>query len=110
MMVLLYLAYKKDNGKGNYIIGTIERLWTLFLTVGCCLAVFLSMYFAYTQPDKKVIRGVQGRYMLPLLMVLPLFLRKKKQIDNGDKTEVIMLSLTIQILAVLSVCMQIWNR
>ena len=110
MMVLLYLAYNKDNGKGNYIIGTIERLWTLFLTVGCCLAVFLSMYFAYTQPDKKVIRGVQGRYMLPLLMVLPLFLRKKKQIDNGDKTEVIMLSLTIQILAVLSVCMQIWNR
>lgn len=110
MMLLLCISYKKDNGNEDYIIKIKGRLWTIFLTAGSCFAVFLSMYFAYTQPDIKVIRGVQGRYMLPLLMVLPLFLRKRNTDEQTENTGIVMSSLTIQILAILSVCMEIWNR
>ena len=109
-MILLYISCRRENGTGNHLVESLGRLWTIFLIAGSCFAVFLSMYFAYTQPDDKVIRGVQGRYLLPLLMVLPLFLRKKNQDNGTENTDLVMLSLTIQVLAILSVCMDIWNR
>lgn len=109
-MILLYISCRRECGTGNYLVDLSGRLWIIFLVAGSCFAVFLSMYVAYTQPDDKVIRGVQGRYLLPLLMVLPLFLKKKQTDENAENTGLVMLSLSIQILAILSVCMQIWNR
>lgn len=109
-MLLLYMAYRKDSGEEQHIIDMKGRLWTALLVVGSLFAVFLAMYFSYTETSIKVIRGVQGRYMLPLLITLPLFMKKEKHNHVHSKEGVVMLSHLIQVLAVLSVCMEIWNR
>ena len=107
-MLLLCIAYKKDGGQGEYIINLGGRLWGLFLIAGSTFAVFLAMYMYYTMPSSDVIGGVQGRYMLPMLITLPIFLKRRSV--SREKEGFIMLSHIIQVLAVLSVCMQIWNR
>lgn len=108
-ILLLYISYKKDSGQGEYIAGLKGRLWVIFLMAGSLAAIFLAMYLGYTRASIKVVRGVQGRYMLPLLIALPMFLKKYDR-NLITKESVIMFSHVIQVLAILSVCMQIWNR
>lgn len=108
-LLLLYISYRKDNGEENFIISLKGRLWSILMMAGSLFGVFLAMYLDYSEPSDKVIGGVQGRYMLPLLVVLPFFLRKGADNNGRTKTSIVMLSLTVQILAVLNIAMQIWN-
>lgn len=109
-MLLLYISYVTDDGDAVKIIDNRGRLWTIFLMAGSCFAVFLTMYLKNTIPSNKSIIGVQGRYMIPILSVLPLFLQRKHACNEHNKANIVMLSLTIQVLAVLSVCMYIWSE
>lgn len=109
MLILLYTSYRRDNGQGAAIAEFKGRLWILLMVVGSFFGVFLAMYLSYSDPRGKIVAGVQGRYMLPLLVVLPFFLRKGQH-DNGRIwTGGVMLSLTAQILAILNIAMQVWN-
>lgn len=109
-MLVLYLSYVADDGDAVKLMGNGGRLWTIFLMAGSCFAVFLTMYLKNTIPSNKSIIGVQGRYMIPMLAVLPLFLQRKHAGNEHNKAGIVMLSLTIQVLAVLSVCMYIWSE
>ena len=110
-MILLYISYKADNNNKEEINLFIKNLWIIFLLLGSCFAIFLSMYVANTSPSNKTIIGVQGRYIIPLLALLPLFIRNKQLTNRSNKnTVVVMLSFTIQILAILSVCGYIWSE
>lgn len=109
-MLLLYLSYVTDDGDAVKIMDNSGRLWTIFLVAGSCFAVFLTMYLKNTIPSNKSIIGVQGRYMIPIFAVLPLFLQRKHAGNEHNKASIVMLSLTIQVLAVLSVCMYIWSK
>ena len=108
-MILLYLSFIEDDSRAVSLIGYKGRLWTMFLMVGSCFAVFLSMYMENTMPSKKLIIGVQGRYMLPILIVLPFFLQGKQTGDNGKQAKIVMTSLMIQLVTILSICRTIWN-
>lgn len=108
-LILLYISYRKDNGEGSYIVNLKGRLWSIVMIAGSLFGVFLAMYLGYSDPRDKVIGGVQGRYMLPLLAVLPFFLRKSEGDNVREETGIVMLSLIVQIVAVLNIAMQIWN-
>ncbi len=109
ILMLLYISYRKDNGQGNAIVSLRGRLWSILMVAASLFGVFLAMYLSYSKPEDKVIGGVQGRYMLPLLIVLPFFLKKNAHDNGRTSTEIIMLSLTVQILSILNIAMQIWN-
>jgi len=51
-------------------------LLTLLALVIYTVGVYLSMYIFSTPPRTKVITGVQGRYLLPILPMLTLFITK----------------------------------
>lgn len=53
----------------SIIIGTL-------LVVGYILGVYLAMYIASTPPGEKIVTGVQGRYLLPLIPFGVLFASK----------------------------------
>lgn len=111
VMLLVCFSYNINVGKVIKDINNKERLWVLFLMCGSCFAVFLSMYMRNTSPSNKLIIGVQGRYIIPLLALLPLFACKKQLISRYySKSIVVMLSFTIQILAILSICAYIWSE
>ena len=71
VMVLLCMSYSEsDNMEGN-IINEKGKIWIIFLAAGSCFAAILSMYMKNTSPSNKTIIGVQGRYIIPVLSVLP---------------------------------------
>ena len=108
VMVLLCMSYSEsDNMEGN-IINEKGKIWIIFLAAGSCFAAILSMYMKNTSPSNKTIIGVQGRYIIPVLSVLPFFLQTKHLSSEVKKTNIVMLSLTIQILAVMGICAYIW--
>jgi uncharacterized membrane protein len=61
--------------KKNFYTNKLALLTTLILII-YTVGVYLSMYIFSTPPHTKVITGVQGRYLLPLLPLLVLFISK----------------------------------
>lgn len=78
---LVLLALKKPGERMP--IGWKGRLWIWFLCLVCLGALMFSMLLAWTPVTSKVIQGVQGRYLLP---ILPLFLLTLKN-DKAVRTD-----------------------
>ena len=108
-MVLLYYSCIISNSEDIKCLNIKSKMWIIFLTIGCCFAVFFSMYMKNTSPSEVYIIGVQGRYIMPLLGTLPFLLTGKSKKSETTKVNILMLSLTVQILAILSVCRYIWS-
>jgi uncharacterized membrane protein len=51
-------------------------LLTILILIIYTVGVYLSMYIFSTPPHTKVITGIQGRYLLPILPLLVLFITK----------------------------------
>lgn len=51
---------------------------TLIIVLGCAFAVATSMLFGCTFTNYRKIEGIQGRYFLPLLSLLPLLVKTKR--------------------------------
>lgn len=59
-----------------------QRLWALAISVGIILLVFTAMYLSWTVVGADVIIGVQGRYFIPVAILIMLCLCMK---DNYVK-------------------------
>lgn len=81
--ILLILALRKP---GETIHMNMRgRAWIWLLGCLCLGALMFSMLLAWTPVDSNVIRGMQGRYMLPLLPVLLLTLKNDKVVRTDWK-------------------------
>lgn len=107
-MLLLYLGYTEDGANAVRLIGLKGKTWTACMMAASMLAIFLSMYIFNTMPSIKLVSGVQGRYLIPVLMVIPLFLKDRNGC-TGKKEVIVMLSLLIQIVSVLDICRKVWG-
>ncbi|HEY1857449.1 DUF2142 domain-containing protein [Acidocella sp.] len=61
-------------GRGARQWRALDALFALEVIIASVIAVCLSMYLSWTPVGATLIRGVQGRYMLPLVPFLPLIL------------------------------------
>lgn len=60
-----------------------KKMWIGVIATGSALLIWLSIYLANNTVDMNVIHGVQGRYFLPILMLLPtLFGRRTDQVQT----------------------------
>jgi uncharacterized membrane protein len=70
--------------------------------LGCSFAyiagVYLSMYIFSTPPHEKIVTGVQGRYLLPLIPMLVLFTNKSLIIMRTKVYEKLMITLPVILL------------
>ena len=57
------------DGKNELTMG--KKLWTALLAVISSFLFMLSMYLANNTVDMNAIHGIQGRYFLPVLLLLP---------------------------------------
>ncbi len=108
-MILLYFAYQKSNSENIKVLDKKSKQWVGFLAVVSFMGIMLSMYMRNSIPSDVYIIGVQGRYIIPLCAVLPFFLNGKHKKTETANVSMLMLSLTLQILAILSVCKYIWS-
>ena len=74
-----------------------KKGWAAFLGVASCLLIFLSMYLANNTVRMDYIHGVQGRYFLPVLLLLPAIAGKKRsnvepgRVRTGENTYMIIM-------------------
>lgn len=87
--------------KADLSIG--KKLWVIVISAGSCLLIWLSMYLANNTVDMNIIHGVQGRYFLPILLLLPALFGKKEQIvscKECDRNNYIIFAVGIDIIAI----------
>jgi hypothetical protein len=53
------------------------RLWLLTAFAGVALATATALFVTYTPPGFSFIRGIQGRYFLPVLPLLAIALLRR---------------------------------
>ena len=82
-------AFKTDSD--NKDIPFIHRILYILAFFAVCGASMLAMAFAFTPVGWPTIEGVQGRYFLPVLILLIIFVRNKKIIfkKNYDRYYII---------------------
>lgn len=107
VMVLFVLSFRMEEDGNEKVLSGCGRMIVSGLVLSSCLAVFLSMYVMNTPPGFQIIQGVQGRYLIPLLAALPFFFREKTGKNELQKERLILLSVTIQLLSLLSIAMNI---
>lgn len=83
--ILLYSFMKRDGETA--VINYHKKLFMFLIVLVSSFLILLSMFLAWTPNFSPVIEGVQGRYFLPLLMLIYLIVRNKTVSVNssGDK-------------------------
>jgi len=87
VILILTLFYRSEPTtiikKINYKI----RLSFLLLFMVCFGAIFLTLYVGYSAVNSSIINGVQGRYFIPLtLLLIPVFVTQLIDIKISRKT------------------------
>lgn len=81
VLMLVSLEDTKENRLSNF-----KRIACIFMGIFTYMAVLTSMYFAFTNPASDRIMGVQGRYLLPIFVLLPLIVKNNVfKIEKGKK-------------------------
>lgn len=73
--VILYCFLKRDNEP--FGLDTNSKIWTFLVFVATYLLTLLSMFVAWTDMGKTTIQGIQGRYFLPVILLVCLIVRNK---------------------------------
>lgn len=73
----------------------------IFLAVIYFVLVNLAIYLSFTPFNFNIIYGVQGRYFLPLLIILPLFITPFLAVDKKQRKQLITYSFAAVIIFVL---------
>lgn len=78
-----------------------KKVWLAVLGMTSCFLILLSMYLANNSIEKTTIHGVQGRYFLPVLLLLPALFGKRK---NGSMEEGVELSRNSYLIISTGIC------
>ena len=79
--ILLVITIQKDTQNEQFNNNGI-KINVLLILVCTVLLIFTSLYIQWTKVGNLVIEGVQGRYFIPLLLLLPILLTKAKEKKN----------------------------
>ena len=69
--LIIFIMYCYQNREKYHTNKTIRLLSIAILSTITAL-MFVAMYTSWTKPGETIIDGVQGRYFLPLLLLIPL--------------------------------------
>jgi uncharacterized membrane protein len=104
LLIIIAVFVKTDNEADVPKLASAGRLPLKLLIIGSVIlyiiGVYLSMYIFSTPPHEKIITGVQGRYFLPLLPLLVLFVRKRSIVMKASLYTKLLHSLPLLLLAV----------
>lgn len=74
-IALLFVAIFVENN--NEVLTKGEKIWTVFLALTMFFATITGFYIEYSAVGANVVEGVQGRYFLPIYILILLAICKK---------------------------------
>ena len=85
MMIFGIICYEKYNNKDT--VKKEFKYLTSFILLSIFILIHLSLYIQWTEPYYPYILGIQGRYYLPTLLLVPLLLLKTGNKYKVNKSE-----------------------
>lgn len=104
--ILFYLISKRNKNKKLHkpVFSLKEKLYILVMLLGTILLMFTSLYMQWTAVYSDTIDGVQGRYFIPLLLVIAMLWMSQKEKDSPDENNnFISCSVMTNIMALVSI-------
>lgn len=109
-MFFLYMSFAYEDYQISSNMLGYKRGWVLLMLFGCWFAILLTFYLRMTSPSQKILGGVQGRYFTPSFALSIFFLQGKHRKNENMRYNMVMMSMLINTLAIMNICMIIWNR
>lgn len=70
--------------KSEVTIDLKQRSITIITFIGIIGLIFTALYIQWTPFESVIVAGVQGRYFLPIALLLPIVLNRKKETKSQD--------------------------
>lgn len=96
ILIVLSIFFEKNENELNWK----QRLWTSLMFLASVVLVLMALYISWTGVGEDQVKGIQGRYFIPIIL-LPLLCFSKR--DNYVKIENINLIMMI-LLSFLDLC------
>lgn len=84
-ILLFFASFIKDSDE-ELDISTPRKVWIAIICFGVFVAIHVGLFIGWTVEGSKTIEGVQGRYLLPIMLLCGIMLRnnfiiKRKQVN-----------------------------
>lgn len=106
MLLLLCAGVQKNDDYTS--LNKKQKLITAAMACGVCGAVFL-IFLLSTVSGQNIIRGMQGRYFLPVFIPFMMLLNSDKLISKWNDIKLIYVNICLQIIVISEVLMRIWT-
>ena len=108
---LIFSTYILDenNKKDKNLINNKNRIFILLIFTLICAIIFTSLYIQFTPYMQGVISGIQGRYLIPILILIPFGIYPIKTFIKCNREKLINYSFYIMILSNSCVICLIYN-
>lgn len=63
--------------KNEICLSAKQKIWNILIAIGSIVLVFTALYIAWTEVGAGIVVGVQGRYFIPIIILLTLCLCMK---------------------------------
>lgn len=99
-ILFLFESTTEPELKNKY--SKFQNIIMLFIIVVITGLIFTSLYVQYTNTNSMTIQGVQGRYFIPILLLIGLLLSNLKIINNYEQEK------KIKLIGIITVILQIY--
>ena len=107
LVILGYLIVKHYKGKDKEkeaIFNWKEKIYIILMTLATVGLMFTSLYMQWTAVYSDTIDGIQGRYFIPLLLVIAmLWMSKKETTSPEEKNGIVTFSVITNVMALIAV-------
>lgn len=73
-LILFFVACIKNEDE-KLVLSSLNKCWISIICLGVFVAVSIGMFIGWTKEGYNVIEGVQGRYLLPIVILIGILLR-----------------------------------
>lgn len=83
--IIFILLCKKAHD--TYKISRTLHILSIIIFLIITLATFTAMFTSWTKPGETLIDGVQGRYFLPILLLIPLIFMQNQKLNKSTSSK-----------------------
>lgn len=100
-LLIMYTIRNEYKKIKEYVFNNIEKIFIFVIAIGTFGLICTSLYLQWTSPYATFIDGIQGRYFIPLILLVSMLFMTKE--SNTDNRKLITYTAFINIMAIISV-------
>lgn len=101
--IVLFMSLFTNEDDRNLEVNTLRKIWVSLIVFGTCILIATAIYIQWTslpgigEIGNEVVKGIQGRYFIPVVLLL-IFIANKTKLSTNQKvliTTVILMQLPV---------------